>query len=93
MWSGASERSGGELDRIKGIGLGLQCEDTEGEYVITMWNGNAQEYQITISIAEGEGENYLFETTDWELEHGKEFIYNGEKRQKKRAQYRSVQII
>ncbi|MCI9142409.1 MAG: hypothetical protein HFH87_07265 [Lachnospiraceae bacterium] len=61
------------LDRIKGIGLGLQCEDTEGEYVITLWDGDALEYQITIPIAEGEGENYLFETTDWELEHGKEY--------------------
>ena len=61
------------FDRIQEIGLGLQCEDTEGEYLITLWDGETWEYQITIPVSAGEGTNYLAENVDWKVEHGKEY--------------------
>lgn len=62
------------FDRIKGLGLGLECAGAEGEYLISVWEGEECRYQYTADIAEwNEGNYHILDEIDWKLDKRKEY--------------------
>lgn len=62
------------FQRIEDLGLGLECAGAEGEYRISLWEGEACRYQYTMDIAGwNEGNYHTLNETGWKLDKGKEY--------------------
>lgn len=60
-----------EYNQITELGIGLQSESKEGEYLITLWEGEEQIQKEFYSIEESNGSNYWDINVSWNLNHNK----------------------
>ena len=62
------------LNTVADIHLGLECDSTQGQYEIKLWEGDKLKYQNTFRLADSKGGNYHELVTWWLLKHGETYL-------------------
>ncbi|MCM1044650.1 MAG: hypothetical protein NC417_03985 [Candidatus Gastranaerophilales bacterium] len=60
-------------NRIYAIGLGLQTDSSEGEYELSLYDGEELVYRENIPVAHYQHNNFQYYNVDWSLEAGREY--------------------
>lgn len=62
------------FNTVADIHLGLECESTQGQYEIELWEGDRLKYRNILRLADSRGGHYHELITWWVLKHGETYL-------------------